>query len=36
MTYVSSDTSYYAPYASWDTVTISEMGPMIVVGSAKS
>jgi hypothetical protein len=32
----SSDSSCDAPYTSWDMTTVSEMGPMIAVGSTKT
>jgi hypothetical protein len=30
------DSSYDVPYTSWDTATVSEMGPKIVMGSSKA
>jgi hypothetical protein len=33
---MSSNFSRHVPYASWDTATLSEMDPMIVVGFAKA
>jgi hypothetical protein len=34
--YASSDSLYDTPFTSWDTTTISKMGPTITVGSAKA
>jgi hypothetical protein len=33
---MSSDSSFHVPFTLWDTTTVSEMGPTIVVGSAKA
>jgi hypothetical protein len=34
--FMSSDSSYDAPYTLWDTATVSEMGLTIVVGFVKA
>jgi hypothetical protein len=33
---VSSDSSYDAPFKSWDMTTVFEIGPTVVVGCAKA